>query len=48
MIYSLHCFSHYTDIANIANEIKLMAKGYYSAEFHPKRKKLKGYQKKKK
>ena len=45
MIYSLHCFDCYADIAK---EIKLMASGYYSAEFHPKRKKLKGYQKKKK
>lgn len=44
MFYTLRCYdpSIYTPM------LKEMSIGYYSAEFHPKRKKLKCWQKKRK
>jgi hypothetical protein len=43
MIYTLHCFD-----SSIYTIVKEMSIDYCSAEFHPKRKKLKYWQKKRK
>jgi hypothetical protein len=42
MLYTLHCYDIYIPM------LKEMSMGFYSAEFHPKRKKLKYWQKKRK
>ena len=44
MLYKLHCY----DTSICISMLKKMSIGYYSAEFHPKRKKLKYWQKKRK
>lgn len=44
MLYTLHCY----DPSIYIPTLKEMSIGYYSAEFHPKRKKLKYWQKKRK
>jgi hypothetical protein len=43
-IYTLHCY----DPSIYIPMLKEMSIGYYSAEFHPKRKKLKYWHKKRK
>ena len=44
MLYTLRCY----DPSIYTTMLKEMSIGYYSAEFHPKRKKLKSWQKKRK
>lgn len=44
MIYTLHCY----DPSIYIPMLKELSIGYYSAGFHPKRKKLKYWQKKRK
>lgn len=45
MLYMLHCYDPSIYAPTLLKEMSI---GYYSAEFHPKRKKLKYWQKKKK